>query len=51
MEGDLAWGGEHVIHYTDDALQNCTPETYRILLTNATPMDSITILNNENKNK
>ena len=24
MEGDLTWGGEHTIQYTDDVLQNCT---------------------------
>ena len=34
MEGDLTWGGEHTIQYTDDVLYNCTPETYIILLTN-----------------
>ena len=33
MEGDLTWGGEHTIQYTDDELQNCTPET-SIILTN-----------------
>ena len=27
--GDLTWGGEHTIQYTDDVLQNCTPETYK----------------------
>ena len=41
MEGDLAWGSEHTIPYTDDALQNCTPETYVILLTNVTQIHSI----------
>ena len=41
MEGDLTWGGEHTTQYTDDVLQNCTPEIYVILLTNATPMNSI----------
>ena len=34
MEGDLTCGDEHTIQYTDDVLQNCTPETYIILLTN-----------------
>ena len=34
MEGDLTWGGEHTIQYTDDVLQNYTSETYIILLTN-----------------
>ena len=33
MEGDLTWGGEHTIQYTDDVLQNCTPETCIILST------------------
>ena len=39
MEGDLTWGGEHTIQCTHDILQNCTPETYIILLTNATPIN------------
>ena len=37
MEGDLTWGSKHTIQYTDDVLQNCTPDTYVILLTNVTP--------------
>ena len=41
MEGDLTWGSKHTIHYTDDVLQNCTPETYIILLTNVTPINQI----------
>ena len=44
MEGDLTLGGEHTIQYTDGVLQNCTLETYIILLTNVTP-------NKFNKNK
>ena len=36
MEGDLTWGGEHTLQCTYDVLQNCTPETYIILLTNVT---------------
>ena len=32
MGGDLTWGGEHTTQYTDDALQNCTPETDITLL-------------------
>ena len=39
--GDFTWDGEHTIHYTDDVLYNCTPETYIILLTNVTPINSI----------
>ena len=41
MEGDLTWDGEHTIQYTHDVLQNCTPETYIILLTNVTPIKTI----------
>ena len=37
MEGDVTWDGE----YADDVLQNCAPETYIILLTNVTPINSI----------
>ena len=33
--------GEHATQYTDDVLQNCTPEAYIILLTNVTPIHSI----------
>ena len=43
MEGDLTWGGEHTIQYTDDVLQNCTPETCIILLTNVTTINSIKV--------
>ena len=31
MGGDLTWGGEHTIQYTDDILQNCATENYVIL--------------------
>ena len=41
MEGDLTWGGEHILQYTDDVLWNCIPKTYIILLTNVTPIKSI----------
>ena len=41
MEEDLTWGGEHTVQCTDDVLWNCTPETYIILLTNVTPINSI----------
>ena len=37
-EGDLTWGGEHTIQYTDIVLQNCVPETYILLLANVTPV-------------
>ena len=39
MEGDLALSGEHTIQYSNNVLQNCTPETYIILLTNVTPIN------------
>ena len=51
MEGDLTWGGDHTIQYTDDVLQNCTPETCVILLTDITPINSINIKNKKNNNK
>ena len=41
MEGDLTWAGEHTVQYTFDVLQNCTHETYIILLTNVNPINSI----------
>ena len=44
MEEDLTWGDEHTIQYTDDALYNCTPEIYKILLANVTPIHSIHVL-------
>ena len=43
IEGDLTWGGEHTIQYTDDVLENCTPETYIILLTNVTSINAMKI--------
>lgn len=30
------FGDEHTIEYTDIKLQCCTPETYKVLLTNVT---------------
>ena len=39
MEGDLIWGGEHIIQYIDDVLYNRTLETYIILLMNITPIN------------
>ena len=41
MEGDLTWGGEHIIQYTDNILYNSTPGTYIISLTNVTLINSI----------
>ena len=43
MEGDLILDGEHTMQCTQDALQNCIPETNVILLTNVTPTNSIKI--------
>ena len=43
MEGDLMWGGDHTILYNIHMMQNCTPETYVILLANVTQIDSIKI--------
>ena len=37
MDGDYTLDGEHTVQHTDDVLQNCTLETYIILLTNVTP--------------
>lgn len=41
MKEDLAWGGAHTIQYRDDVLQNYTPETYVVVLTSITPINSI----------
>ena len=41
MEWDLTGGGECTIQYTDDVLYNHTPETYKTLLTNVIPINSI----------
>ena len=41
MGRDLTWGGEQTIQCRGDVLQNCTPETYTILLPNDTPINSI----------
>ena len=46
MEGDLTWGGEHTVQYTDDVLQTCMYETYIILLTNVTSIHSIKVKKN-----
>ena len=40
-EGDLTLSGEHTMQYAGDVLQNCTPETYIILLINVTLINSI----------
>ena len=43
MEGGLTLGGKHTVQYTAYVLQNFTTETYVILLTNVTPINSIKI--------
>ena len=42
-EGDLISGDEHTIQYPGDVFQNCTFETYIILLNNVIPINSIKI--------
>ena len=42
-EGDLTLGGEHTTQYTDNVLQNSTPETCVIVSTNVTPVNTIKI--------
>ena len=42
-EGDLTWGAEHTIQHTGDVLDSCTAETFIILLTTVTPINSIKI--------
>ena len=39
----LTLAGEHTMQFIDDVLQNCTLETYIILTTNVTPVNSIKI--------
>ena len=53
MKEDLTWGGEHTIQYLDGVLQNCTPEIYIHLLTNATPihLKNIEIKQQQQQNK
>ena len=45
-EGDLTLGGEHTMQFTDDVSQNCTFETYIILLTDVTPINLIKFFKN-----
>ena len=40
---DLTLGGEYTIQHTDNVLQTCIPETYLILLTNVTPINTVKI--------
>lgn len=41
MEEGWTLGREHTVQYTVDALQNCTPENYIMLLPNVTPINLI----------
>lgn len=41
MEGDLVWGGEQIVQYTNDVLQIYTPETCVVILTNSISTNSI----------
>ena len=41
MVGDLTCSGKHTILCTNDVLQNCTPETYIIILTNVTTVNAV----------
>ena len=41
VEGELTWGIEHTIQYTDGVLEDWTPKTYLILLANVTLINSI----------
>ena len=40
MEGDLTWGGEHSVKYTDDVFRTVHPK-HLILVSNVSPMHSI----------
>ena len=51
MEGDLNLGDEHTIQYTDDVLWNCTSETYIILLTNVTSINSTKFFSKSNQHE
>ena len=41
MERDLTLGGKHTMQYTHDVSQNCTLETYILLLINVTLINLI----------
>lgn len=43
---DWALGGEHPLQDTDDGSWNCAPETYVVLVTAVTPMQSTTSFDN-----
>ena len=39
----MTWGSDHTIQHTGDVLDSCTAETFIILLTTVTPINSIKI--------
>ena len=41
LDGDMTWGGEHIVQCTDDVLWNSAPETCTIFFTSVTPIHSI----------
>ena len=41
MKGDLTWGCECTVQYTDEVSRNCVTETYVILLANVIPINLI----------
>lgn len=41
MEGELTLGSEHTVQHIDGGPQNCTLETYIILLTSVNPTNLI----------
>lgn len=49
LEGDWTLDGEHTMQCADDVLQNCTLETYTIVLTKITLINSIKCLNQKRK--
>ena len=51
IEGDLTWGGEHTIQYTDDVLQNCIPETLYNSINQSYPNKFNKNINSNNKKK
>lgn len=45
-QGDSTLGGKHTTRCTDDVLWSCTLEICTVLLTNITPVNSISIKDN-----
>lgn len=39
LQKETGLGGEYMMQYIDDVSWNCTPETYKMLLTNVTPIN------------